>query len=101
MTVHIPSPRLTTFAATYNFKAPLPLPEFLRGTEEEDEAEDQDSNAGANGLGDDEPVQVTINAGIAGNLARPQRKVTLEYENDSTKELHVGDQPHWRLDSRS
>lgn len=92
---HVPSPRLGSYGATYSFKAPLPLPEFFRGKEEEeeDEAEQQEPNAEPNGLGDeDQPVQVTINAGIVGNIARPKQKATVQYEDNSTEEIEVCDQ---------
>lgn len=93
VTFHVPSAQLHTFGATYSFKAPLPLPEFLRGPEEEKEDEEEEQSAGAKGLdAEDEPVQVTINAGIMGNIAHPKQKAMVSYEDDTTQEIQVGDQ---------
>lgn len=93
VTFHVPSAQLSTFGATYSFKAPLPLPEFLHKQEEEKEDEEQEQSAGAKGLDtEDEPVQVTINAGVMGNIAHPKQKATVSYEDDTTEEIQVGDQ---------
>lgn len=90
MTLQIPSPKLSTYAATYSFRTPFPLPEFLRGTKEEDGAENPDSDAAPNDPDEEsEPIEMTINMGIAGKLARPGQKLMVELEDESTEEQIV------------
>lgn len=93
VTFHVPSAQLKTLGATYSFKTPLLLPDFLRGQEEENQGEEQDQTAGANGLDvEDEPVQVTINAGIVGNVTHLKQKAMVPYEDGTSEEIEVGDQ---------
>ncbi|KAJ5735846.1 uncharacterized protein N7483_000971 [Penicillium malachiteum] len=94
VTFGIPSPKITTFGASYEFKAPLPLPEFLSRKDEneddESEAQDQDQPAGLNELEETEdPVYVTINAGINGGLARQKRTYLVTYEGREDEEVAV------------
>lgn len=89
----MPSAQLSTLGATYSFKAPLPLPDFLREKEGDNQDEDQQENVGTKGVDvEEEPVQVTINAGIMGNIAHPKQKATVSYEDDTSEEIEVCDQ---------
>ncbi|KAJ5323664.1 hypothetical protein N7476_002264 [Penicillium atrosanguineum] len=90
VTFQIPSAKLSTYAVNYSFRTPLPLPAFSHGTKEEDEAEKPDSEAASDDLDDDsDPIEMTINMGIAGKLARPGQKLQVEYEDESTEEQLV------------
>lgn len=68
----------------------MPLHEFLNGTKEDDGAEDADSDSASNGLDEEsDPVEMTINMGFAGKLARPGQKIQVELEDESTEEQVV------------
>lgn len=91
MTFQIPSAKLSTYAVNYSFRTPLPLPAFSHGTKAEDVAEKPNSEAGSDDVDEDEddPIEMTINMGIAGKLARPGQKLQVEYEDESTEEQIV------------
>lgn len=90
MTFHIPSAKLSTYAVNYSFRTPLPLPALSHGTEEEDGTEKPDSEAASDDLDDDsDPIEMTINMGIVGKLARPGQKLQVQYEDESTEEQLV------------
>lgn len=91
MTFGIPSPKLTSFGAKYNFNAPVPLPRFLYRSDDEDAEDEQEESTATKKLGggDEEPVQITINSGIVGNIARLKQKVEVTYEDGSTQEIEV------------
>ena len=86
---HIPSPKVSTYGVSYNFKAPVSLPQIWSAVDKEetegvetDPAEDvQDEEA--------EDMQLTFNASITGGLARPIKKVTVEYEDGTEGEEKV------------
>jgi DnaJ family protein C protein 11 len=86
---HIPSPKVSTYGVSYNFKAPVSLPQIWGAADKEetegvetDPAEDvQDEEA--------EDMQLTFSAGITGGLARPVKKVTVEYEDGTEGEEKV------------
>jgi DnaJ family protein C protein 11 len=79
VTFHIPSPKVTTYGVSYNFKAPVSLPQLWTTENDEDTPNAENpEEVQDEGL---EAIQVTLNAGIAGGLARPMKKVTIEYED--------------------
>lgn len=99
VTFHMPSAQLSTLGATYSFKAPLPLPEFLREQEDESKDEEREQSDRPGGLGDEEePVQVAIKTGIVGIISHRKQKGIATYEDDTTKEIEVGDQHAERLE---
>ncbi|KAJ5176871.1 uncharacterized protein N7482_002748 [Penicillium canariense] len=91
VTVQVPSQVLpTSYAAKYSFKTPLALPTFGRRTDE-DEAQDQQEKPDA-GVADEEgedPVYVTFNAGISGNLVRPKQPIAVEYADGTSEEMEI------------
>lgn len=91
----MPSAQLRDYGARYSFKAPLPLPEIFGAKEEGEGDEEQETDAGPNGFDNgEEPVEVRINAGILGTIFHPKQKYLVEYADDSTGEVEVGDQHH-------
>ncbi|KAJ5647210.1 hypothetical protein N7490_003582 [Penicillium lividum] len=81
VSIHIPSPRLTSFGATYQFKTPLPIPGFLAPDEGNNEEEDQSTEAD---LTEEEDFgEVIFNAAVTGGMARP--KVPYHFELDGTE----------------
>ncbi|KAJ5665199.1 uncharacterized protein N7477_007647 [Penicillium maclennaniae] len=90
VTFQIPSANLSTYAVNYSFRTPLHLPALSQGTKDEGETEKPDSEATSDDLDDDsDPIEMTINMGIAGKLARPGQKLQVEYEDKSTEEQLV------------
>lgn len=87
VTFQLPSPRLSAYALNYNFKAPIPIPKFWSPREEQ--PEDEDSAAGSKEEEEPEPLNVTIQTGIAGMLKCPTQKFTLTHEDDSEEERIV------------
>ncbi|KAJ5908536.1 hypothetical protein N7495_001218 [Penicillium taxi] len=88
VTLHIPRPKLQTFGAAYQFKVPLPLPEFLHATKK---LEDNDQSEMNETEEEDDPIQVTFNAGIVGNVRPTAHKYIVEREDGSeTEELIPG-----------
>ena len=88
---HIPSPQVSTYGVSYNFKTPVSLPQ-LWGTadKEEEEASGVETDSGEDVQEEEvEDMQVTWNAGITGGLARPVKKVTVEYEDGTEGEEKV------------
>ncbi|KAJ5689246.1 hypothetical protein N7462_003638 [Penicillium macrosclerotiorum] len=78
-----------SYGAQFSFNAPLPLPKF--GDDTEEGAEEKESSVEANVQEEEEtePVQVTINAGISGNLVRPSQPISVEYEDGTTQDSKV------------
>lgn len=88
---HIPSPKLATYGVGFNFKAPLPLPDFSKTT---DDAEDKEGSADESDIEDEEdPVQLTINAGVSGNITRGSRKIIVDGDDDKDVEIQVPEHP--------
>ncbi|KAJ5947627.1 hypothetical protein N7466_000642 [Penicillium verhagenii] len=98
LTIHVPSPQLSSFGAKYQFKAPLPLPGFLAetGGNDEDEKQDQEKAQSAEDttaeLGDF--GELTIAAGIAGGLGRQTTPYIVEYEDGTQEELQLQGAPY-------
>ncbi|KAJ5919964.1 hypothetical protein N7454_009799 [Penicillium verhagenii] len=100
VTIHVPSPQLSSFGAKYQFKAPLPLPGFLAetGGNDEDEKQDQDKAPSAEDttaeLGDfGDFGEMTIAAGIAGGLGRQTTPYVVEYDDGTQEELQIRSAP--------
>jgi DnaJ family protein C protein 11 len=87
VTFHLPSPRLSSYALNYNFKTSVPMPKFWGHQEEQ--PEDEDSTPGSKEAEEPEPLDVTIQTGIAGVLKCPTQKFTLTHEDDSEEERIV------------
>lgn len=85
---HIPSPQVSTYGLSYNFKAPVSLPQIW-STPEEETDDVQDSPGPDAQEEESEHLQVTLNAGITGGLARPVKKVSIEYEDGTEGEENV------------
>lgn len=87
---HIPSPRVSSYGVSYNFKTPMSLPQLWRTAEKEEEPSGAETDSGEDVQEEEiEHMQVTWNAGITGGLARPVKKVTVEYEDGSEGEEKV------------
>ncbi|KAJ5708908.1 hypothetical protein N7493_010242 [Penicillium malachiteum] len=88
-----PSPKITTFGASCEFKTPLPLPEFLsreKNEEDESDAQDQDQRQGINEVEEvEDPVYVTFNAGVSGGVVRQKRTYLVTYEGREDEEVEV------------
>lgn len=79
---HIPSPQVTTYGLSYNFKTPLSLPQLWGTPDDDEKTENTEKESGAEEQEEEaEDMQVTINTGITGGLARPVKKVSIEYED--------------------
>lgn len=91
VTFHVPSPRLANLGATYKFNAPLPLPRTLYQTDDEDteEKEEETTTSKKLGGGDEDPVQITINSGIMGNVVRPKKKAQVSHPDGSVEDIEV------------
>ncbi|KAJ5775193.1 uncharacterized protein N7511_000204 [Penicillium nucicola] len=87
VTFHIPSPKVTTYGVTYNFKTPVSLPQLWTTENDEDTSNDKEAEE----VQDEElePLYVTLKAGITGGLARPRKMVAIEYENGTEGEESV------------
>jgi DnaJ family protein C protein 11 len=87
---HIPSPQVTTYGLSYNFDTPLSLPQFWDTAEKESDTQGSETDAGEDAKDEEtEAAHVTLSAGITGGLARPVKKVTIQYEDGTEKEEHV------------
>ena len=81
---------MATMGVSYNFKAPLPLPEFLFAGKEDDEADNEKTSNKPEELEEmAESIQVTFNAGIAGQIAHPKQTYKVEYEDGSKEDVEV------------
>ncbi|CAI7589034.1 unnamed protein product [Penicillium manginii] len=89
VTFHIPSPELSTFGVNYSFNTPLSLPDFFRtkGNNSEDK-DDSTEEPDPEDEEDGDLVQLTINAGVRGNLRKRTQRLTIEYE-DGTEDVEV------------
>ncbi|KAJ5183001.1 hypothetical protein N7492_000617 [Penicillium capsulatum] len=78
VTFHIPSPKFTTLGITHNFKVPFPVLESWT-TQAKNEAGDQETptESGDSDKVEDEPVQLTINAGAVGHIVHREQKIFL------------------------
>ncbi|KAJ5517884.1 Heat shock protein DnaJ N-terminal [Penicillium expansum] len=84
---HIPSPQVSSYGVSYNFKTPMSLPQLWGTGENETETSGVETDSGE-GVQEEESehMEVTWNAGITGGLARPVRKVTVQYEDGTEGE---------------
>jgi DnaJ family protein C protein 11 len=96
VTFHIPSPKVTTYGVSYNFRTPVSIPQLWTTEKDEDSQNAQDTEE----VQDEEleTIQVTLNAGIAGGLARPMKKVTIEYEDGTEGDESVCGTVNFGLD---
>lgn len=87
---HIPSPQVSSYGVSYNFKTPMSLPQLWGTGENETETSGVETDSGE-GVQEEESehMEVTWNAGITGGLARPVRKVTVQYEDGTEGEEKV------------
>jgi hypothetical protein len=82
--IHVPSPSLSSYAIRYSFKALLPTPEVLFGKEEAmDEDKDEAPNSRStqqkvNSYQEAQGPEITLNAGISGNLQRSFYKMQFQ-----------------------
>jgi DnaJ family protein C protein 11 len=83
--IHIPSPKLSSYALKYSFKAPFPTPEVLFGKEEaeyEDEQPDgKSTQQKVHPYQETQGPEIMFNAGISGSLRRNFRQ--LQFQLDS------------------
>ncbi|RLL99335.1 hypothetical protein CFD26_108145 [Aspergillus turcosus] len=83
--IHIPSPKLSSYAVKYSFKAPFPTPEVLFGKEEaEDEDEQPDGKSTQQKVDlyqETQGPEIMFNAGISGNLRRSFRQMQFQIES--------------------
>jgi DnaJ family protein C protein 11 len=86
---HIPSPKVSTYGVSYNFKTPLSIPQLWGMTEKEAETSEETDSGEEVQDEETEDMLVTWNAGITGGLARPVKKVTIEYEDGTEGEEKV------------
>ncbi|CAG8029363.1 unnamed protein product [Penicillium nalgiovense] len=83
---HIPSPKMSTYGISYNFKTPVSIPQLWGMTEKEAETSEETDSGEEVQDEETEDMLVTWNAGITGGLARPVKKVTVEYEDGTEGE---------------
>ncbi|KAJ5507298.1 hypothetical protein N7527_009441 [Penicillium freii] len=84
---HIPSPQVSSYGVSYNFKTPVSLPQLWGTADKEEETSGVETDSGEDVQEEEvEDMQVTWNAGITGGLARPVKKVTVEYEDGTEGE---------------
>ncbi|KAJ5795175.1 hypothetical protein N7457_001774 [Penicillium paradoxum] len=84
---HIPSPQVSTYGLSYNFKTPVSLPQIWSTSDNEEESDGTESSPGEDAEeNEQEDMQVTLNAGITGGLARPVKTVLVEYEDGTEGE---------------
>lgn len=93
VTIQVPSPKLSTFGATYQFKAPLPLPGFLANhegsNEDEEETQDNDQPAGADEMELENFGDVTLNAAVTGGMTRQKQPYIVQFEDGTEEEIQV------------
>lgn len=93
VSLQVPSPKLSTFGATYQFKAPLPLPGFLANPEgsKEDEEENQDKNqpAEADSMEPENLGDVTLNAAVTGGMTRQKQPYIVQFEDGTEEQIQV------------
>ncbi|KAL3445842.1 hypothetical protein BJX65DRAFT_280452 [Aspergillus insuetus] len=93
--LHVPHPKVSNIALRYEFVTPFPTFRALFGDDEKDDEkddEDEGQDEGGNGQeGDksppreDEDIEMTISAGVAGGFQRLFNKVELEFEDGETE----------------
>lgn len=92
VTIGMPSARINTFGATYEFKAPLPLPDFLTKKDSDDDEKDEQSQDEPSANNEPEevedPVEVSFTAGINGGVVRQKQPYYVTYE-DSDEMVQV------------
>ncbi|CAI7570586.1 unnamed protein product [Penicillium pancosmium] len=86
VTFHIPSPKLSTFGVNYSFNTPLPLPDFFKATNNDSEEKDASTEEPDSEDDDDDLVQLTINAGVRGNIKERKQRLTISYEDGTEEE---------------
>ena len=87
---HIPSPKVNSYGVSYSFKTPVSLPQLWGTTENEEDTSGVEPDSEED-VPDEEPehMQVIWNAGVNGGLARPLKKVAVEYEDGTEGEEKV------------
>lgn len=90
--IGMPSARINTFGATYEFKAPLPLPDFLtkKDSDEDEKVEQSQEQPSANNEPEEveDPVEISFTAGINGGVVRQKQPYYVTYE-DSDEMVQV------------
>ncbi|CAG8051301.1 unnamed protein product [Penicillium salamii] len=87
---HIPSPRVTTYGVTHNFDTPVALPQLWGAAERDPDSQDTATEYGEDGQEDgSQAVHMTLSTGIAGGLAHPVQKATVEYEDGTEGEESI------------
>lgn len=93
VTIQVPSPKLSTFGATYQFKAPLPMPGFLarpeNSNEDEEENQDKDQPAEADTTEEENFGDVTLNAAVTGGMTRQKQPYIVQFEDGTEQEIQV------------
>lgn len=91
VTVQIPHTVVpVSYAAKYSFETPLSLPTFWEKVKEE--VHDEQKETPDAGMMDEEvedPVHVTFNAGIAGNIAHRRQRATAQFDDGTEEEMNV------------
>lgn len=86
---HIPSPQVSIYGVSYNFKTPVSLPQLWGTPDKEEETSGVETDSGEDVQEEVEDMQLTWNAGITGGVARPVKKFTVEYEDGTEGEEKV------------
>lgn len=91
VTVQIPHTIVPmSYAAKYSFATPLSLPTFGEKVKEEVQDEQKDTpDAGMVDEAVEDPVHVTFNAGIAGNIAHRRQRATAQFDDGTEEEMNV------------
>ena len=93
VSIQVPSPKLSTFGATYQFKAPLPLPRFLAKPEDSNENEEENQEKAQSAEADDMESEnfgdVTLNAAVTGGMTRQKQPYIVQFEDGTEEEIQV------------
>ena len=93
VSIQVPSPKLSTFGATYQFKAPLPLPGFLakpeNSNEDEEENQDKDQSSEADIMESENFGDVTLNAAVTGGMTRQKQPYIVQFEDGTEQQIQV------------
>lgn len=85
-----------SYAAKYSFETPLSLPTFGKKVKEEAMPVQKKEKMDASTADEEEeeedvedPVHVTFNAGIAGNIVHRRQRATAQFEDGTEEEMQV------------
>ncbi|KAI1832552.1 hypothetical protein DTO006G1_1181 [Penicillium roqueforti] len=87
---HIPSPKVTSYGVSYSFKTPVSLPQLWGTAENEEDTSGVEPDSGEDVPDEEqEHMHVIWNAGVTGGLARPIKKVAVEYQDGTEGEERI------------